>query len=530
MVVCLRGPHAGLRVAMPAAASRCTACCPMLVVAGVVTLISLLCAPRLYTLDAGLTAMWTSGGAIAPLSGRDVANRMGGGAATGQSARDVAKTTISTTASPASAGGAAAVGGGAHARTVKFHLPLYWYDCRRDNSSHTGYADTCGGLSPVPKELASPLKFCSPDGIAYKSHYFYFAHVMLTQRRLLEMTGVVFEATADPAAADVVFCVALGGGELFNSSFFMDPGRRPLVVLIDIADGGTPIVNRKVLADPSTVAVLKTYTWRDRGGPCPPHPTSNGYRHINLLRAFGERGAPGGHIGVEAAGDILRGEHCEEYPPELRRKILISTPLVQTVRSGSAFPKRLAELRPIRERGIDVAFMGKTDYTQFVWAQHVTRHRQALIKHLHAVCAQHGWKCHIVSKSGDKSAYKKTLGNVKLFLSPFGLGEWSLKGEEAILSGAVLVKPGASLLESLIPLYQPGRTCVEARPDGKDLGEVLAGALANLTALEEIQARAHGAARGFVGYRKAAEHPAVLSVWADIASRLLRRPFTRSRV
>mmetsp|Transcript_120451 Transcript_120451/g.335337 ORF Transcript_120451/g.335337 Transcript_120451/m.335337 type:complete len:331 (+) Transcript_120451:103-1095(+) len=322
-----------------------------------------------------------------------------------------------------------------------------------------------------------------------------------------------------------------GAGSSSTPLFFMDPGNRPLVVLIDLADGGTPIVGRKVLADPSTVAVLKSYTWRDRGGPCPPHPTSNGfYRHVNLLRVFGERGAPGGHISVEAAGDILRGEHCEEYPPELQRKILISTPLVQTVRSGSAFPKRMAELRPIRERSIDVAFMGKTDYGLDGWAQHVTRHRQALLKHLHAACAQHGWKCHIVTKRGDKSAYKKTLTKVKLFLSPFGFGEWSLKDEEAILSGAVLVKPGASLLESLIPLYQPGQTCVEARPDGEDLGEVLAGALANLTVLEEIQARAHGAVRGFVGYRKAAEHPAVLSVWADIASRLLRRPFTRSRV
>lgn len=111
-----------------------------------------------------------------------------------------------------------------------------------------------------------------------------------------------------------------------------------------------------MLADPSTAAALKSYTWRDRGGPCPVQAPASGYRHIKLLRVFGERGAPVGHIGNEAAGDMLRSEHCEEYPPELRRKILISTPMVR----GSAFPKRLADLRPLRGRGIDVAFMGRT--------------------------------------------------------------------------------------------------------------------------------------------------------------------------
>lgn len=63
--------------------------------------------------------------------------------------------------------------------------------------------------------------------------------------------------------------------------------------------------------------------------------------------------------------------------------------------------------------------------------------------------------------------------------------------EEAILSGAVLLKPGASIFESTIPMYTPGKTCLESRPDGLDIGEVLAAALSkqNLPELERIRAR-----------------------------------------
>lgn len=108
---------------------------------------------------------------------------------------------------------------------------------------------------------------------------------------------------------------------------------------------------------------------------------------------------------------------------------------------------------------------------------------------------------------------------VKLSSPHLGFGEWSLKEDQAILSGAVLVTPGASLLDSVIPL----------RPDGEDLFEVLVGALEKLTALEEIKALAHKALRGFGDCWKPG-HPAVLSIWAEIVSRLVRRRFTRWRV
>ena len=52
-------------------------------------------------------------------------------------------------------------------------------------------------------------------------------------------------------------------------------------------------------------------------------------------------------------------------------------------------------------------------------------------------------------------AIRFTLAKQKLFVSPWGFGEWSIKDEEAIIAGAVVVKPAAAWLDAAVPIYKP---------------------------------------------------------------------------
>mmetsp|Transcript_176963 Transcript_176963/g.561843 ORF Transcript_176963/g.561843 Transcript_176963/m.561843 type:complete len:250 (-) Transcript_176963:401-1150(-) len=233
---------------------------------------------------------------------------------------------------------------------------------------------------------------------------------------------------------------------------------------------------------------------------------------------------PPGPLGAAEAARLVKGAGCEAWPADVRRKFMVATPHWLTVRRGSIFPP-YKHIEPIQKRPVDIAFSGTLNYSAFgesePWQQLVSRYREGFLRKLQNVCKGHNWKVEFFTTAVKKQKFFELLRRTKIFVSPWGLGEWSGKDEEAILSGAVLLKPGAGIFESGIPMYEPGSTCLDARPDGEDLEAVLSAALAksNLPVLQKMQAHAHEVQHAYVSYGRAVKHPDVLQHWAELVHR-----------
>lgn len=79
----------------------------------------------------------------------------------------------------------------------------------------------------------------------------------------------------------------------------------------------------------------------------------------------------------------------------------------------------------------------------------------------------------------DWAAYMNELRHAQLCLSPFGYGEICWRDIEAIIAGAVLVKPDMSHLRTLPDIYVPDETYVPVAWDYRDLEDVVRGLLAD---------------------------------------------------
>jgi hypothetical protein len=71
----------------------------------------------------------------------------------------------------------------------------------------------------------------------------------------------------------------------------------------------------------------------------------------------------------------------------------------------------------------------------------------------------------------NSKKYNKEIKNSKIVLSPFGWGEVCFRDFEAVLNGAMLMKPDMSHIKTWPDIYHPYRTYVPIRWDGDDLYE-----------------------------------------------------------
>lgn len=86
--------------------------------------------------------------------------------------------------------------------------------------------------------------------------------------------------------------------------------------------------------------------------------------------------------------------------------------------------------------------------------------------------------------------YNHEIKNVQAILSPFGWGEVCFRDIEAILNGAVLIKPLMDHLETWPNLYQPGKTYVPILWDGSDLIDQVSNILKDSKKLEYLRTNA----------------------------------------
>jgi hypothetical protein len=91
---------------------------------------------------------------------------------------------------------------------------------------------------------------------------------------------------------------------------------------------------------------------------------------------------------------------------------------------------------PLYQRKYDVVFMGTTQYDE-----KITKHRLDVIKNIEDVCRKNNLQCYTSTAPIKYSKYINILNNTKIFISPYGWGEFSLKEYECICFGAHIVKP-----------------------------------------------------------------------------------------
>ena len=98
--------------------------------------------------------------------------------------------------------------------------------------------------------------------------------------------------------------------------------------------------------------------------------------------------------------------------------------------------KYQTEVLPLSKRKYDVVFMGTTQYDE-----KITKHRLDVIKNIEDVCSKNNLQCYTSNVPIKYSKYMNILNNTKIFISPYGWGEFSLKEYECICYGAHIVKP-----------------------------------------------------------------------------------------
>lgn len=86
-----------------------------------------------------------------------------------------------------------------------------------------------------------------------------------------------------------------------------------------------------------------------------------------------------------------------------------------------------------------------------------------------------------------KKEYEAELKQVQAVLSPFGFGEVCFRDFEAILNGAVLVKPDMSHIETWPNIYIPDVTYVPVSWDGHDVVEKVESLLQDPKKIESIR-------------------------------------------
>jgi hypothetical protein len=91
--------------------------------------------------------------------------------------------------------------------------------------------------------------------------------------------------------------------------------------------------------------------------------------------------------------------------------------------------------------------------------------------------------------------YNREVANSKIVLSPFGWGELCLRDFEAVLGGALLLKPDMSHLETWPDVFSPGETYAPFSWEAEDLVEVAERYLADEAARKRIARRAYDSYR-----------------------------------
>lgn len=132
----------------------------------------------------------------------------------------------------------------------------------------------------------------------------------------------------------------------------------------------------------------------------------------------------------------------------------------------------------------------KIDDPNTVWIESlrhrtgVVDHRQSAIDQMQALADKYNLTIITEHKKQRYTSFVEILQETKVFVSPFGLGEFSGKDYEAILAGALVVKPLVSKLKSFPDIYER-IYMLETEKDFSDLEDAVMPLLSSPDALRK---------------------------------------------
>lgn len=216
---------------------------------------------------------------------------------------------------------------------------------------------------------------------------------------------------------------------------------------------------RKLLQRPTVLRWLKETSCRDWRVHNQPH--LFGRYHTTLL------------ADIDASGPVSPAIPLSEAEAQ---KIALFPPIHLDCKFDDA---RRLKAKPMRKRSIDVTFTGTVDYDLDLISKH-RRRACSEISGLNGSCLLG------IGRVLQKQVFLSVLQDTRIFVSPYGNGEYSFKDFEAVYAGAVLVKPPIShVVTGAFDIYAPGVSVVEADVWFRGLRDTVGDVLDNLPAYEE---------------------------------------------
>ena len=183
-----------------------------------------------------------------------------------------------------------------------------------------------------------------------------------------------------------------------------------------------------------------------------------------------------------------------DYLPDGRSRQCIWD-LQRSFMSDNCLPLRGAVVDFGRPRSIDVFCSldfggGKqpgntdpmTDRRLYTW------HRQLAVRRVGSLARRYRVKCGRKVSTG--AAYLRDMLDSRVCVSPWGFGAYCIRDFEAILAGAVLVKPDTSFVLSHPDIFGPGGYYVPCRSDFADIEETVSHILTNYDQFTNMRERA----------------------------------------
>lgn len=173
-------------------------------------------------------------------------------------------------------------------------------------------------------------------------------------------------------------------------------------------------------------------------------------------------------------------------PPGFLDKLVVGPSFVT---APTILPTLLQRPPSFRRRDIDLHARFELDGTP--WYRAMRAEADAAATSLVGMTVAHGAGVHIAQ-------FLSELRHSKVCLSPFGYGEVCWRDYEAVISGAVLLKPDMSHVETAPDIFVPWETYVPLAWDMSDLSEVLHRLLGDAPTRERIAMQAFDRLRAWV--------------------------------
>jgi hypothetical protein len=139
-------------------------------------------------------------------------------------------------------------------------------------------------------------------------------------------------------------------------------------------------------------------------------------------------------------------------------------------------------LEQLNNREIDVLALWRNGHADF---SPYTIHRTKLFEKIENFKKKHP-QFNIIIGSRPVEEYLELLRNSKIFISPYGIGEFSIKDWETFDSETLLIKPDTDFVNTHQNMYVSGETYVKFNPDGSDFEDVILDCLENYNQYKHI--------------------------------------------